>query len=333
MNLKDEIKKLCQEKNAIILAHYYTRDEVQEIADFIGDSLALAQKAANTDADILLMCGVNFMAETCKILCPQKKVLIPNLSAGCSLADSCNAEELKVFKSQHPDYKVVSYVNTTAEVKAESYICVTSGNADKIIESFPKDEKLIFCPDRNLGSYLNQKTGRNMLLWDGGCHVHSRFSATALARLKEAYPDAIVMAHPECKADILSQAHVIGSTAAIINWLKGGGEQQGSVTAKQPTANKTFIIATEVGIFYELKRRYPNYQFIAVPSEASECSLMNEGAKPMAENKVCCNECEYMKLATLENIYAALVSEQPEIIVDANLSQQALKPIQRMLNI
>lgn len=320
MNLKDEIKKLCQEKNAIILAHYYTRDEVQEIADFIGDSLALAQKAANTDADILLMCGVNFMAETCKILCPQKKVLIPDLSAGCSLADSCNAEDLRVFKSQHPDYKVVSYVNTTAEVKAESYICVTSGNAEKIIESFPKDEKLIFCPDRNLGSYLNKKTGRNMLLWDGGCHVHSRFSAAALARLKKEYPDAIVMAHPECKADILSQAHVIGSTAAIINWLK---EAEG----------RTFIIATEVGIFHELKRRYSNYQFIAVPSEASECSLMNEGAKPTAENKVCCNECKYMKLATLENIHAALVSEQPEIIVDANLSQQAIKPIQRMLDI
>lgn len=306
MDIKSEIKRLCKEKNAIILAHYYTREEVQEIADFIGDSLALAQKASHTDADILLMCGVNFMAETCKILCPQKKVLIPDLTAGCSLADSCNVAELRILKSQHPDHKVVSYVNTTAEVKAESYICVTSGNAEKIIESFPKDEKIIFCPDKNLGSYLNKKTDRNMLLWNGGCHVHSRFSATALANLKAEHPDAIVLAHPECKEDILNQADIIGSTAAIIKAINS------YTTLQYPT----FIVATEVGILYELKCQYPNCQFIPVPKE-----------------KVGCNECEYMKQTTLENIHAALVSEQPEITIDATLRSQALKPIQRMLDL
>lgn len=301
--IKDEIRRLCKEKNAIILAHYYTRDEVQDVADFIGDSLALAQRAAKVDADILVMCGVNFMAETCKILCPDKKVLIPDLKAGCSLADSCNSEELKRFKKDHPGYKVVSYVNTTADVKALSYMCVTSGNAKKIIDSFPQDEKLIFCPDFNLGSYINKVSGRNMLLWNGGCHVHSRFSVSALKELKEKNPGVKVLAHPECKKEILDLSDVIGSTAAILKYANESDDT-------------AFIVATEIGIFYELKRQSPDKTFIPVPAET-----------------VGCNECEYMKMNTLENILEALKTEQPEIIVDESLSEKAIKPIQRMLDL
>lgn len=301
--IKDKIRELCKEKEAIILAHYYTRDEVQEVADFIGDSLALAQKAAKTDAKIIVMCGVNFMAETCKILCHDKKVLIPDMNAGCSLADSCNADELKKFKDEHPGYKVVSYVNTTADVKAQSYMCVTSGNAEKIIASFPQDEKLIFCPDFNLGSYINKVSGREMLLWNGGCHVHSRFSVDELKRLKDDNSGVKVLAHPECKKEILDLADVIGSTAAILKYAKESDEEK-------------FIVATEVGILYELKRQCKDKVFISVPKEESGC-----------------NECEYMKMNTLDNIYKALKCEKPEVIVDSELSEKALKPIQRMLDL
>lgn len=299
MNIKENIKKICKEKNAIILAHYYTRDEVQEVADFIGDSLALAQKASKTDADIIVMCGVNFMAETCKILCPEKKVLIPDLNAGCSLANSCNADDLFKYLKKYPEYKVVSYVNTTAKVKSLSYICVTSGNARKIIDSFPQDEKLIFCPDKNLGSYINKVTGRKMLLWDGGCHVHSNFSLDNLKRLKEKYPKAKVLAHPECKDEILRESDVIGSTAAILKYAKESDE-------------KEFIIATEPGIFFELKNNNKNKIFVS----AAEL-----------------NCCEYMKLNTLENIYESLLKEKNSIEIDKNLAKKAILPIQRMLSL
>ncbi len=299
MNIKEEIKNLCKTKNAIILAHYYTKDEIQEVADYIGDSLALARYATTTDASILVMCGVNFMAETCKILCPDKKVLIPDLNAGCSLADSCNASDLKRFLENNKDIKVVSYVNTTAEVKALSYICVTSGNAKKIIDSFPKDEKLLFCPDKNLGSYINKLTGRNMMLWDGGCHVHGRYSREKIIELKGKHPNAKVLAHPECKEDILQLADIIGSTAQIIKEI----ENFGALT-------NVFIIATEPGIFYELKRLYPEKKFISALD---------------------INNCEYMKMNTLENLYTALKTESPAIEIDETLRQQAIIPIERML--
>lgn len=299
MNIKEEIKNLCKTKNAIILAHYYTKDEIQEVADYIGDSLALARYATTTDVSILVMCGVNFMAETCKILCPDKKVLIPDLNAGCSLADSCNASDLKAFLENNKDIKVVSYVNTTAEIKALSYICVTSGNAKKIIDSFPKDEKLLFCPDKNLGSYINKVTGRNMILWDGGCHVHGRFSREKIIELKEKHPNAKVLAHPECKEDILQLADIIGSTAQIIKEIKNFG-----------AVTNEFIIVTEPGIFYELKRLYPEKIFISALD---------------------INNCEYMKMNTLENLYTALKTETPAIEIDEKLRQQAIIPIERML--
>lgn len=305
--IRERIRRICKEKNAIILAHYYTRAEVQEVADFIGDSLALAQQAARTDADIILMCGVHFMAETCKMLCMDRKVLIPVLSAGCSLADSCDANELHLWREQHPDYKVVSYVNTTIDVKALSDICVTSGNALKIIQSFPKEEKLLFCPDRNLGSYINSVTGREMELWNGGCHVHGRFSVQALKTLKDKHPEARIMAHPECGKDILALADTIGSTAAI---LKAVGEAENSSVEE-------FIIATELGILYELRKSYPDRTFFTIPRLDS----------------VICNECEHMKLCTLENILSTLENETPEITLDASLAKQAVRPILRMLEL
>ena len=216
LNLKEEIRRLCKEKDAVVLAHYYTTGDVQDVADFIGDSLALARKAAQTDARIILMCGVHFMAETCKILSPDKLVLCPDLNAGCSLADSCRAEDLRQYKAEHPGYKVVSYVNTTAEVKALTDVVVTSGNAKQIVDTFPQDEKIIFGPDYNLGSYINSVTGRKMLLWNGGCHVHERFSVQAIAQLKAEHPDALVLAHPECKGPVLAAADVVGSTAVLL---------------------------------------------------------------------------------------------------------------------
>ncbi|MBQ8939469.1 MAG: quinolinate synthase NadA [Paludibacteraceae bacterium] len=304
--LKGKIRELAKAKNAVIFAHYYTRPEIQEIADFIGDSLALAQQATRVDADILVMCGVHFMGETMKILCPEKKVLIPDMNAGCSLADSCKAEDLAVFKAQHPDHLVVSYVNTSADVKALTDVVVTSSNAKKIIDQLPHDAKIIFGPDHNLGSYINSVTGRNMLLWNGACHVHSRFSLEALLQLKKENPGVEVLAHPECKAPILAQSDVIGSTKALLEH-----------TIR--SSAKRFIIATESGILFEMQRACPEKEFIPVPPEVTEgvgCS---------------CNECEYMRMNTLEKVYACLRDEQPEMEVKKETAEKAISSIQRML--
>ena len=302
----DKIKSLAKEKNAVIFAHYYTRPEIQEIADFIGDSLALAQQATRVQADILVMCGVHFMGETMKILCPDKKVLIPDMNAGCSLADSCKAEDLAAFKAQHPDHMVVSYVNTSADVKALTDVVVTSSNAKKIVDQLPEDAKIIFGPDHNLGSYINSVTGRNMLLWNGACHVHSRFSLEALIQLKAENPGVEVLAHPECKAPILAQSDVIGSTKALLEH-----------TIKSPA--KRFIIATESGILFEMQRACPDKEFIPVPPEVTEgvgCS---------------CNECEYMRMNTLEKVYNCLFNESPEMQVPKETAAKAVSSIQRML--
>ena len=302
----DKIRNLAKQKNAVIFAHYYTRPEIQECADFIGDSLALAQQATRVHAGILVMCGVHFMGETMKILCPDKKVLIPDINAGCSLADSCKAEDLKAFKAQHPDHMVVSYVNTSAEVKALTDVVVTSSNAKKIVDQLPKDAKIIFGPDYNLGSYINSVTGREMLLWNGACHVHSRFSLEALLQLKKENPGVEVLAHPECKAHILAQSDVIGSTKALLEH-----------TIQSPA--KRFIIATESGILFEMQRACPDKEFIPVPPEMTEgvgCS---------------CNECEYMRMNTLEKLYACLLNESPEITVPKETAEKAISSIQRML--
>ena len=304
--IKEEIRQLCQAKHAIIMAHYYTRPEIQDVADFIGDSLALAQKATTVDADIIVMCGVHFMGETMKILCPDKKVLIPDMAAGCSLADSCKAEDLAKFKAEHPEHMVVSYVNTSAAVKALTDVVVTSSNARKIVEQLPQDAKIIFGPDKNLGNYINSVTGREMLLWDGACHVHSRFSLEALLALKRENPDAPVLAHPECKAVILTQADKIGSTKALLDF---------AISSPQ----KRFIVVTESGILHEMQKACPDKEFIPVPPEATETIGCH------------CNECEYMRLNTLEKLLACLQTEQPEIIVEHFLAEKALLPIERML--
>ncbi len=306
-DLQTEIRKMCREKKAIILAHYYTRGEIQEVADFIGDSLALARKAATTDAKIIVMCGVHFMAETCKILSPEKLVLTPDLNAGCSLADSCKADDLKKFKDEHPGYKVVSYVNTTAAVKALTDIVVTSGNAKKIVDTLPEDEKIIFGPDYNLGSYINEVTGRKMLLWNGGCHVHERFSVGEIARLKQEHPDAVVLAHPECKGPVLACADVVGSTAVLLKYA-----------TEHP--DRAFIVATEAGILHEMQRACPSTAFYPVPPEVSEGGV---GCS--------CNECDYMKMNTLLKIYNALKYEWPRVDVDQDVAREAVKPIERML--
>ena len=302
----DKIRTLAREKNAVIFAQYYTRPEIQEIADFIGDSLALAQQATRVQANILVMCGVHFMGETMKILCPDKKVLIPDMAAGCSLADSCKAADLAAFKAQHPDHLVISYVNTTAEVKALTDIVVTSSNSKKIVDQLPNDAKIIFGPDHNLGSYINSVTGRNMVLWNGACHVHSRFSLEALLQLKKENPGVEVLAHPECKAPILAQSDVIGSTKALLEH-----------TIQSPA--KRFIIATESGILFEMQRACPDKEFIPVPPEVTEgvgCS---------------CNECEYMRMNTLEKVYNCLLNESPEITVPDEIAQKAVISIQKML--
>ena len=309
--MKEKIRALCKEKNAVIFAHYYTRSEIQEIADFIGDSLALAQQATRVHADILVMCGVHFMGETMKILCPEKKVLVPDMNAGCSLADSCKAEDLKKVLSdevQRTNEKpiVVSYVNTSADVKALTDVVVTSSNAKKIVDQLPKDAKIIFGPDHNLGSYINSVTGRHMLLWNGACHVHSRFSLEALLQLKAENPGVEVLAHPECKAPILAQSDVIGSTKALLEHTI-------------QSSAKRFIIATESGILFEMQRACPDKEFIPVPPEVTEgvgCS---------------CNECEYMRMNTLEKVYACLKNESPEMIVPKETAEKALSSIQRML--
>ncbi|SDL41997.1 quinolinate synthase NadA [Segatella bryantii] len=310
IDLKKEIRRLCEEKNAIILAHYYTIGDIQDIADFVGDSLALARKATETNADIMVMCGVHFMAETCKLLSPDKIVLTPDLNAGCSLADSCKAEDLRKYKEEHPGYKVVSYVNTTAAVKALTDCVVTSGNAEKVINAFPKDEKIIFGPDYNLGNYINSVTGRNMLLWNGGCHVHEKFSVEEIIKLKKVNPEALVMAHLECKAPVLAVADIKGSTATMLNYAKAHPEQ------------KQYIVATEAGILHEMQRSCPEVEFIPVPPEVSEGSL---GCS--------CNECEFMKMNTLQKIYNTLKYGWPSVEVDPVISKDAVKPIEKMLSL
>ena len=307
--LKSEIRRMCDEKGAIILAHYYTIGDIQDIADFVGDSLALARKAAETDAKVMVMCGVHFMAETCKLLSPDKIVLCPDTEAGCSLADSCKAEDLKKFKDEHPGYQVISYVNTTAAVKALTDVVVTSGNAKKVVDQLPKDAKLIFGPDYNLGNYINEVTGRQMLLWNGGCHVHERFSVSKILELKKQYPDTVVMAHLECKAPVLAVAEVKGSTATMLNYA-------------QQSDKKQFIVATEAGILHEMQRTCPDKEFIPVPPEISESGL-----------ECSCNECNYMKLNTLEKVYNCLKNMSPQIEIDPEIAKEAVKPINRMLEL
>ena len=309
IDLKKEIRRMCEEKNAIILAHYYTVGDIQDVADFVGDSLALARKASETDAKIMVMCGVHFMAETCKILSPDKLVLVPDLNAGCSLADSCKAEDLKKFKEEHPGYQVVSYVNTTAAVKALTDVVVTSGNAKKVIDSFPQDAKIIFGPDYNLGSYINSVTGRDMLLWNGGCHVHERFSVEEIVKLKTLHPKAVVMAHLECKGPVLSIADVVGSTAVMLKYAQENDE-------------KEYIVATEAGILHEMQRTCPDKTFYPVPPEVSEGSV---GCS--------CNECQYMKMNSLRKLYNTLKYEWPSVDVDTEVAKEAVKSINRMLKL
>ena len=313
MNIVEEIRALCREKNAIIMAHYYQRPEIQDVADFVGDSLALAQQAAKTDADIIVMCGVHFMAETAKILCPDKKVLIPAPEAGCSLADSCKAADLAAWKVAHPDHMVVSYVNTSAAVKALTDVVVTSSNALKIVKQLPEDQPILFGPDQNLGGYINRMTGRKMDLWNGGCHVHARFSEEALLALKKQYPDAKVLAHPECKASILQHADVIGSTQALLNYAIANSSLERPISNSE-ASHIQYIIATESGILHEMQKACPEVEFIPVPAEGGGC-----------------NECEYMRMCTLQNLLDCLSNEYNEVIVDEEIAKDAIRPIQRML--
>lgn len=302
--LKAAIKKMKAEKGAVILAHYYQQGEIQDIADYIGDSLALAQIASKIeDARIIVLCGVHFMGETAKLLCPDKKVLVPDASAGCSLADSCPADEFAQFIKEHPGHTVVSYVNTSVEVKALTDVLVTSGNARKIIESLPEEEKIIFGPDRNLGNYINNITGRQMVLWDGACHVHEKFSVEKIAELKKEHPEAEVLVHPECRRPLVMLADKVGSTAVLL------------AHARQSEA-KTFIVATESGIIHQMKKACPDKEFIAAPGEDSTFG---------------CNDCSYMKLNTLEKLYACLRDETPEITIDEKIAERARRPIERML--
>ena len=318
MNIVEQIRALCREKNAIIMAHYYQRPEIQDVADFVGDSLALAQQAAKTDADIIVMCGVHFMAETAKILCSDKKVLIPAPEAGCSLADSCKAADLAAWKVAHPDHMVVSYVNTSAAVKALTDVVVTSSNALKIVKQLPEDKPILFGPDQNLGGYINRMTGRKMDLWNGGCHVHARFSEEALLALKEQYPDAKVLAHPECKASILQHADVIGSTQALLNYAIANSSLERPISNSE-ASHIRYIIATESGILHEMQKACPEVEFIAVPAVMDDMTICQ------------CNECEYMRMCTLENLYDCLREELGEILVDDTVAKDAIRPIQRML--
>lgn len=306
----DKIIQLKKEKRAIILAHYYTRPEVQEVADFVGDSLALARQAAQTDADLILFAGVHFMAETAKILNPDKRVLIPDMGAGCSLADSCEAEAFAHFLSHYPNHTVLCYINCSAHVKALSDIIVTSGNALKVVESLPQDTPIVFAPDRNLGAFINQRLGRQMVLWDGACHVHDQITATDLRAMKEQYPDALAIAHPECRDEVLQEAHFVGSTAAMLNYVK-------------TSPASSFIVVTESGILYELQRQNPDKLFYP---------LLNDQPETFEKGSCTdCRNCKYMKYNTLDNIYQALVTEQPEIVMDEALMRQARNSIERML--
>ena len=304
-NIKEEIRRMCREKNAVIMAHYYTDGEIQDMADFVGDSLALAQKAATTDADIIVMCGVHFMGETSKILCPDKKVLVPDLEATCSLAESCPADKFAEFVAHHPGHTVISYVNTTAATKAVTDIVVTSSNAREIVESLPQDTPIIFGPDRNLGGYINSITGRNMLLWDGACHVHEKFSVEKIIELKKQYPDAKVLVHPECNGTVVKLADKVGSTAALLKYSIND-------------SSNTFIVATESGILHEMQKACPEKTFIPAPPSDSTCA---------------CNECSYMKLVTMQKLYDCLKNEAPEIHVDAEVAEKAIVSINRMLEI
>lgn len=305
IDVKTEIKRMCKEKNAVIMAHYYTDAEVQDLADFVGDSLALAQKAATTDADIIVMCGVHFMGETNKILCPDKTILVPDLNASCSLAESCPTDRFEKFVKAHPDHTVISYVNTTAATKSLTDVVVTSSNACQVVESFPKDTKIIFGPDKNLGGYINRITGRNMLLWDGGCHVHERFSVEGIRQLKQQHPDAKVLAHPECTGEVAALADKVGSTAALLKFSINDDAQK-------------FIVVTEVGILHEMQKSAPQKTFIPAPS--------NE--EPRA-----CNECNYMKLITMRKLYNCIKHEWPTIEVDPEIAEKAVRPINKMLEI
>lgn len=304
-DIASRIEELKKEKNAVILAHYYQTSDIQDIADFIGDSLALSQEAAETEADIIVFAGVKFMAETAKILSPEKKVIIPDMLAGCSLADSCRREDFAKFISDNPGRTVVTYVNTTADIKALSDIACTSSNARQIIESLPEDEKIIFGPDRNLGNYIKSLTGRDILVWDGACHVHEEFSLEAILKLKRENSDARIIAHPECEMPVRLVADYIGSTSGLLSFVK-------------KDKGKTFIVATEPGIIYQMKKARPEKIFIPAPPKDSTCG---------------CSECNFMKLITLEKIYKSLKFEEPEIIVDPLIAKQALIPIRRMLDI
>ena len=306
LDLVKEIEKLKREKNAIILAHYYQTPEIQDIADFIGDSLALSQKAVDIKSDIIVFAGVKFMAETAKILSPSKKVLLPDINAGCSLADSCKYDEFKIFKSKYPDHIVITYVNTTAEIKSISDICCTSSNAVKIVNSVPRDKGIIFAPDKNLGNYIKNLTGReNMVIWDGACHVHEEFSLENILRLKKEYPKAKLMAHPECKRPILIIADYIGSTSELLKYSIDDNSNE-------------YIVATESGIIHQMKRSNPNKIFLSPSPSSTNCG---------------CSECSFMKLITLKKIYLTLKYELPEILMEKELMNLARIPIQRMLEI
>lgn len=305
LDIIQSINSLKREKNAILMAHYYQNNEIQDIADFVGDSLALAQQAQKTTADIIILAGVHFMGETAKIISPEKKVLVPDLNAGCSLADSCPALEFEEFIKQHPDHLVISYVNTTAAVKALTDIVVTSTNAKEIVNSLPLNQKIIFGPDKNLGNYINSITGRNMVLWDGSCHVHEKFSLEKVVQLKKEHPQAMVIAHPECKKPLLIVADFVGSTAALLNFVRNSDA-------------KEFIVATESGILHQMRKSCSDKLFIPAPPSDSVCA---------------CNECEYMKLNSLEKIYNCLKFEWPEITMEEGLRIRALRPIQKMLEL
>ena len=303
--LVDEILRLKKERKAVVLGHYYQRGEVQDVADFIGDSLALAQIAEKIDEPVIVMCGVHFMGETAKILCPDKVVLIPDTAAGCSLADSCPADKFKEFVEAHPDHTVISYVNTSAAVKALTDVVVTSSNAKNIVESFPADEKIIFGPDRNLGNYINSVTGRSMLLWDGACHVHEQFSLEKIIELKKSHPEAKLLVHPECKRQVVILADKVGSTAALLDYAKKSDARQ-------------FIVATESGILHQMQKACPDKEFIAAPPVDSTCG---------------CNDCNFMKLNTLEKLRDCLRDMKPEIIVDEDIAEKARRPIERMIEL
>lgn len=304
LDLFTEIDKLRKEKNAVILAHYYQEPDIQDIADFVGDSLGLAQEAARTRAEIILFAGVHFMAETAKIINPEKKVLLPDLNAGCSLSESCPPALFAEFKKQHPDHKVVTYINCSVGLKALSDVVVTSTNAVQIVESFPKDQPIIFAPDKNLGAYINKKTGRDMLLWNGACMVHEVFSHKKIVELKTRHPNAKVIAHPECEAPVLEMADYIGSTSGLLKYTKSSGFDE-------------FIVVTEAGIIHQMEKANPEKKFIAAPNEGT-CA---------------CNDCPHMKLNTLEKLYISLKYELPEIMLDENLRLAALAPIERMLEL